>query len=126
MIWIFDDDLLLYQLLGLTLDLYVLFSKRFFSISNYLILEVVESERIAHDELRLRNGRPFRLEGNREVANAISFNREGGRVIAVNDEVIAILGRVRHPSNLDVPIALSIVDNRKILGDLAPRRHVHL
>lgn len=77
MIRVFDDDLLLDQLFGLALDLNMFLSKRLLPITHNLILKVIKSERIAHDEPRLGNCRPFGFEGDGEVANAVSLDREG-------------------------------------------------
>ena len=104
----------------------MLLCQRFFSISDDLVLKVVEGERVAHDELGLRDCRPLGLEGDREVADTVPLDWEGSGVVAVDDEVVSILGRIRHPGYLDVPVAFGVVDDGQVLGDLAPGGHVHL
>lgn len=123
---IFHNDFLLDYLLGLASYLDVLLSKRFFSVSDDLVLEVVEGEWIAHDEFGFGNVGPLGLEGDGEVADAVPLDGECRREGVVDDEVVTVLGRIGKPSDLDIPVALSVVDDWQILSHLASRRHVHL
>lgn len=126
MIGVLHDYLLLHYLFGFAFDLNMFFSQRLLSVTNNLILEVIQSQWIAHDKFGLCNIGPFGLESDGEIADAVPLDWESGGVGVVDDEIIAIFGRVGKPGDFDVPVSFGIVDYRQVLGDLTAGRHIHL
>ena len=55
----------------------MLFGKRLLTISENLIFEIIQSERIAHEKFGLGLVGPLRLESYGEISNAILLNGEG-------------------------------------------------
>lgn len=76
MVGILHDDFFLDNLLGLAFDFNVFFCEWFFSVTNDLILKMIKSKRVTHDELSFCLIGPFGFESDGEVADAVTFNRE--------------------------------------------------
>ena len=104
----------------------MLLGEGLFTVAKDLVLEVVEGQGVVHGELGLGGMGPAGAEGDGEVADAVTFDGEGGAEGGVDGEVVPVLGIVGLPGNLDVPVPLSVVYDRQILGHLAPGRDVHL
>lgn len=102
------------------------FCEWFFSVTDYLILKVIESKRVAHDQLCLCLISPFRFESYGKVSDAVTFDRERSTVGWVYDKIVPVLTVIRGPSYLNIPISFSVVDYRQILSHLTSGRNVHL
>lgn len=92
----------------------------------YLILKVVESERVCESKLGFCFVGPLGFEGDGEIANAVSFNREGTGVLSRDNEVTSIFRTVGLPLNFDTPIPLGVVNDGQILSHLPSGWHAHL
>ncbi len=126
LIGIFDNNLFLDDLLGLAFDFNMLLCEWLLSISNDLILEVIKSQGITHDKLGFSLTSPPRLKSYREITNAVLFDWERWRVGTIYDEIIAIFRSIWKPSNLNVPISLSIVHYWKVLCYFTSSWNIHL
>lgn len=87
---------------------------------------MVKSKRVRHKEFGFCLVSPFRSECDWEVADALLFDWEVICVLRRYDEILTILGHVRLPLDLYVPIPVCVVHNRQILSYFSSSRHVHL
>lgn len=87
---------------------------------------MVKCERVCHDKFCFCLVGPFRFEGDGEVTNAVSFDREGSIISRINEKIVTIFVVVWSPNNLYIPISLSIIDYWKILSHLTSGWNIHL